>query len=232
MVQPRKLTTERVLEARRQIAAREFSMTHLARTLGVAHSSLADAVHGRTFQELPGALPFPLPRPERLMRKRRFADEVVLFMRLNAAIGVSVHTLCAAHGASESAIQHLLTGSTYSDVPGALPSRQGIGRKLTSEQAERARRLYATRYVSTLTLAREYGVHETVMNSLLRGRSYKDVGHAVPEHVVFIEHRRKRVFKMKRQVRYPSASIRADNDHRSSSPNPDHPSEADSQISG
>lgn len=151
-------------------------------------------------------------------------------MRLNAQNGITVRTIAQAHGVSESAVQHLLTGSTYKDVPCILPCRKYFSRKLTSAQAVQARRMYATRNVSSGALAAEYGIDDSTMMMVLRGYAYKDVPNAVPEHITYIEYRGRRPYR--KRVKYRGASTQADSDHRSSSPSPDHPSEADSQTSG
>jgi transposase len=129
-----KLDERRVLAIRAAVARGE-SQRALAARHGVSYSALLNAVQGRTWRHLPGALPRGRQHfargsdsPHAKLDERR-----VLAIRAAAARGESQRALAARHGVSPSAIRaivqsrswrHLAPAQTTIETPSAGPGRR------------------------------------------------------------------------------------------------------------
>lgn len=223
-----KFTDEQVIEFRRAVGAGEILHTDLARKMGCKAETMRGLLEGRRYRHVPGAL---TKLPKCPGNRRMFTPEQVLFMRLIVAGGtVSATQLARHYKVHLKAMTQILKGVVYTDVPervdltGFMERRRG----LTDEEVLRARRYYATRTVSYGMLALEFGIAKKNIADLIRGRTYKHLPLAVPEHVRY-RHRLALGNKRQRQriVRASSASSRAGSGRRLTSPSPSRSTEAD-----
>lgn len=116
------LTEETVTIARARAAAGE-QVKQIATDLGIAANVLANAVRGKTWHRLPGAL-------GNYFTRRKFSDDQVIAVRAKAAQGWFHDDLAAEWGVTQTAISALIRGETYAHVSeGIRPGSRGGNRR-------------------------------------------------------------------------------------------------------
>lgn len=186
----RSLTDEQVLEMRAykrdNPAGRDEDD---AKRFGISKGLFNNIIAGRSYKHLPVY--------GREYDRRRYGLEQVLDMRRRYKAGESLRQIGESHGCNASTAGCIVCGEFYPEMPEAMPLRPaGKTRRLTPEQVTDARRQYRTRYVSGPTIAKELGIKDSIYN-VLRGRAYKELPGAVPDHI----HSIRRGVKLGRRIK-------------------------------
>lgn len=169
----RSLTASQARRLREDYASGQYTQAELAARAGVTVSTVVPLLRGETYSDVGGPLldkDYTAPAPGPLN-----ADLVREVRQMYATGDHSRTEICEHFGLSPTPLSNLLRGITYPDAGGPLTSGHGK-RALTNAQARQARRLYADGAYSQAALARRFDVTPQVMNAILHGRSYKDVG--------------------------------------------------------
>jgi AraC-like DNA-binding protein len=186
-----KLDDAQVIEIRRRARSNPdaFKAEEVAAEFGMSARNLTAMLYGSTYKHVPDAL----DHREIANAKRKFLPEVVLFMRLAyRPKTVSFQKIGDAFGIPHQSVAKMITGGLYEDVPCAIKDTNGVKlrRRLSDEECRAARRKFRTRWVPLSTLATDYQMSEAAMLNMIRGRTYKDVPDAVPEHIKPLYHAR------------------------------------------
>jgi hypothetical protein len=173
---PRQLSDDQVSELRRRYQAGESS-TVLGAELGLRREAIRQALTGRTYGDVPGAVPMRKQGTPSLTPVER-AARIVRMGREGAPVGA----ITAAFGDSRARVLAVLAEAGIEPV---IPPRRSRGsartdNKLVEADVAAARRLYRAG-TTTAALARQFGISHAAMTRALRGSTWAHVPQPVTE---------------------------------------------------
>jgi hypothetical protein len=182
----RSYTRRDVAAMRLAYQAPDVSLKTLKDRYGGDLESIAKALLGHTYKDVPNPLPKLKESGHRIgdvrnLANRKLAPEVVLFMRLQYRPRVvSTVKLGRAYKVDNDTVHRLLLGQTYKEVPGILNALAPVRRHGWSDDDVLAmRRAVSAGETTGSAISKASGISDTTVYNMLSGKTYKHVPEAI-----------------------------------------------------
>lgn len=173
-----------VAYCREQVRRGRATCRELADELGVTERAVQACVYGRTYSHVPGALPSPKRRRQRLRSTPLTEAEVRQIRDEYAAAEMSIEEIATKHKISRSYVVQLGRGMARTEVPGGTRDRRPVRRVDPKQAARRGERHPNARLDALCVVA----IRELARRGVEHAR-IADVFGTTPENVCMISRR-------------------------------------------
>lgn len=183
-----RLLADHVAYCREEVRRGRATCRELAERLGVTERAVQACVYGRTYAELPGALPTRQRRERVRKRTSPLTEAEVRAIRAEyVAAEAPVREIAAKYGVSPSYVVLIGRGKARTDVPGGGGDRRRVVRRVDPKQAARRGERHPNARLDALCVV---GIRELVRLGVGHA-AIADVFGTTPENVCMIARRRR-----------------------------------------
>lgn len=179
------LTNSIVKELRIRVGNGE-QIAHVASEFNVSQSTARNAVYGRTWTHIPGALPKPVTPNWAVgedSSNARLTEEQVVAMRQRRLQGATFQVIADEFGVNDTTAWGVIRGRRWDHVPGAItsdefsrtPDKWNPSVKLTRDDVIAIRHRYKVGGITYEELALQYSVSVTTVGNAVTGKTWKHI---------------------------------------------------------